>query len=97
MLHVTSFDDVFNLILKERSPHSPSAVGTLPPLEGTSTSTASSFPPSSAPFRLSMDNYPEKSPSDSAEPLDSGNIGLLSQKKCVSLLLVLILICFLLG
>uniref|UniRef100_A0A8C2MLF0 X-linked retinitis pigmentosa GTPase regulator n=1 Tax=Cricetulus griseus TaxID=10029 RepID=A0A8C2MLF0_CRIGR len=57
---------------RERPPCSASMVGTLPPLEGTSSSTSANyFSPSSIPFRLSMDNYPEKSPSESVEPLDS--------------------------
>ncbi|XP_051033889.1 X-linked retinitis pigmentosa GTPase regulator [Phodopus roborovskii] len=57
---------------RERPPCSPSVVGTLPPLEGTSASTSAAyFSPSSIPFRLSMDNYPEKSLSESVEPLDS--------------------------
>ncbi|XP_076774409.1 X-linked retinitis pigmentosa GTPase regulator isoform X2 [Arvicanthis niloticus] len=56
---------------RERPPCSASMVGTLPPLEGTSASTSACFPPSSVPFHLSVNNYPEKSPSDSMEPLDS--------------------------
>ncbi|XP_028623649.1 X-linked retinitis pigmentosa GTPase regulator isoform X2 [Grammomys surdaster] len=57
---------------RERPPCSASMVGSLPPLEGTSASTSASyFPPSSIPFHLSVNNYPEKSPSDSMEPLDS--------------------------
>ncbi|EDL97616.1 rCG42876 [Rattus norvegicus] len=56
----------------ERPSCSASMVGTLPPLEGTSASTSASyFSPSSIPFRLSVNNYPEKSTSDSTEPLDS--------------------------
>ncbi|GAB1302641.1 X-linked retinitis pigmentosa GTPase regulator [Apodemus speciosus] len=54
----------------ERPQCSTSMVGTLPPLEGTSASTSAYFSPSSIPFCLSANNYPEKSPSDS-EPLDS--------------------------
>ncbi|XP_063136241.1 X-linked retinitis pigmentosa GTPase regulator isoform X11 [Rattus norvegicus] len=57
---------------RERPSCSASMVGTLPPLEGTSASTSASyFSPSSIPFRLSVNNYPEKSTSDSTEPLDS--------------------------
>ncbi|XP_005080631.1 X-linked retinitis pigmentosa GTPase regulator isoform X2 [Mesocricetus auratus] len=57
---------------RERPPCPASMVGALPPLEGTSASTSAGyFSPSSIPFRLSMDNYEEKSPSDSVEPLDS--------------------------
>ncbi|XP_029390048.1 X-linked retinitis pigmentosa GTPase regulator isoform X2 [Mus pahari] len=56
---------------RERPPCSASMVGTLPPLEGTSASTSAYFSPSSLPFHLSVNNYPEKSPSDSTEPLDS--------------------------
>ncbi|XP_052027120.1 X-linked retinitis pigmentosa GTPase regulator isoform X5 [Apodemus sylvaticus] len=55
---------------RERPLCSTSMVGTLPPLEGTSASTSAYFSPSSIPFCLSVNNYPEKSPSDS-EPLDS--------------------------
>lgn len=87
ILYVTSFDNLFNLLLKERPPCSASMVGTLPPLEGTSSSTSANyFSPSSIPFRLSMDNYPEKSPSESVEPLDSGNVGLLSKEMGCALL-----------
>lgn len=57
---------------RERPSCSASMVGTLPPLEGTSASTSASyFSPSSIPFRLSVNNYPEKNLSDSMEPLDS--------------------------
>lgn len=56
---------------RERPPCSASMVGTLPPLEGTSASTSAYFYPSSPPFHLSVNNYPEKSPSESMEPLDS--------------------------
>ncbi|XP_029329276.1 X-linked retinitis pigmentosa GTPase regulator isoform X1 [Mus caroli] len=56
---------------REKPPCSASMVGTLPPLEGTSASTSAYFYPSSLPFHLSVNNYPEKSPSDSMEPLDS--------------------------
>lgn len=55
---------------RERPLCSTSVVGALPPLEGTSASTSAYFSPSSIPFCLSANNYPEKSPSDS-EPLDS--------------------------
>ncbi|XP_031196416.1 X-linked retinitis pigmentosa GTPase regulator isoform X3 [Mastomys coucha] len=57
---------------RERLPCSASMVGTLPPLEGTSASTSTSyFSPSPIPSHLSVNNYPEQSPSDSTEPLDS--------------------------
>lgn len=80
-------DSLFNLILKERPPGSVAVMGTLPPLEGTSTSTAAPyFPPTSIPFRLSMNTYPEKSPAESVGPLDSGNVGLLSKETGLALL-----------
>ncbi|XP_028737255.1 X-linked retinitis pigmentosa GTPase regulator isoform X2 [Peromyscus leucopus] len=57
---------------RERPPGSVAVMGTLPPLEGTSTSTSAPyFPPTSIPFRLSMNDYPEKSPAESVGPLDS--------------------------
>ncbi|XP_052596787.1 X-linked retinitis pigmentosa GTPase regulator isoform X2 [Peromyscus californicus insignis] len=57
---------------RERPPGSVAMMGTLPPLEGTSASaSAPYFPPTSIPFRLSMNNYPEKSPAESVGPLDS--------------------------
>ncbi|KAL1767059.1 X-linked retinitis pigmentosa GTPase regulator isoform X4 [Sigmodon hispidus] len=57
---------------RERPPGSTAVVGTLPPLEGTAASaSAGYFSPSLIPFRLSMNTYPEKSLSDSGEPLDS--------------------------
>ncbi|XP_059106203.1 X-linked retinitis pigmentosa GTPase regulator isoform X1 [Peromyscus eremicus] len=56
----------------ERPPGSVAVMGTLPPLEGTSASaSAPYFSPTSIPFRLSMNNYPEKSPAESVGPLDS--------------------------
>nr|XP_048317531.1 X-linked retinitis pigmentosa GTPase regulator isoform X4 [Myodes glareolus] len=57
---------------RERPPGSASVVGALPPLEGTSASTSTGFfSPSAIPFRLSLNNFSEQSPSDSVEPLDS--------------------------
>ncbi|CAO2636483.1 X-linked retinitis pigmentosa GTPase regulator [Lemmus lemmus] len=57
---------------RERPPGSASLVDALPPLEGTSASTAAAFfSPSLVPFRLSMKIFSEQSPSDSMEPLDS--------------------------
>ncbi|XP_059106207.1 X-linked retinitis pigmentosa GTPase regulator isoform X5 [Peromyscus eremicus] len=57
---------------RERPPGSVAVMGTLPPLEGTSASaSAPYFSPTSIPFRLSMNNYPEKSPAESVGPLDS--------------------------
>ncbi|OBS65623.1 hypothetical protein A6R68_05842 [Neotoma lepida] len=57
---------------RERPPCSASVMGTLRPLEETSTSTSTNyFSPSSIPFHLSTSNYSDKSPSDSVEPLDS--------------------------
>ncbi|XP_038172811.1 X-linked retinitis pigmentosa GTPase regulator isoform X2 [Arvicola amphibius] len=53
---------------REKLPGPASLMGALPPLEGTS---AGFFSPSSVPFRLSMNNFSEQSPSDSVEPLDS--------------------------
>ncbi|CAO2624316.1 X-linked retinitis pigmentosa GTPase regulator, partial [Lemmus lemmus] len=57
---------------RERPPGSASLMDALPPLEGTSASTAAAFfSPSLVPFRLSMKIFSEQSPSDSMEPLDS--------------------------
>ncbi|XP_036030280.1 X-linked retinitis pigmentosa GTPase regulator isoform X1 [Onychomys torridus] len=57
---------------RERPPGSAVVMGTLPPLEGTSASTSAPyFSPTSIPFHLSMNNYPEKSPAESVGPLDS--------------------------
>lgn len=83
LLSVRSPDSLFNLSLKERPPGSASVVGALPPLEGTS---AAFFSPSSIPFRLSLNNFSEQSPSDSVEPLDSGKVGLLSVEMGLALL-----------
>nr|XP_044996934.1 X-linked retinitis pigmentosa GTPase regulator isoform X1 [Jaculus jaculus] len=56
---------------QESCPEVASGIGTLPPLEGTSTTSSAASSPSSIPFPLPMSNYPEKSPFDPVEQLDS--------------------------